>query len=366
MKRVFSTVLFRYISLQFLLWFSVVFFGLAFLVWTIEVVELLRRAASKMDAGFFLVLQMAFLKLPGSIQKIFPFTILFASLITFMKFSKSSELSIFRAAGISVWQFLFPAVFVALLIGYMNIFLLNPIGSAMAQKYDALDSKFLKQQQNIIDVSQTGLWLKEVSDDRISFFHAKSISSDLSTFQKVTAYFIYDFTLNIERIDAVSATLKDDHLAFTGAFKHRKDGPPIPLDNFKIKTKINQNQIKDSFVKPSSISFWKLPKFIKVLEKTGLPNMRHKLYFQMYLAQPFSFVVMVLIGVLFSVKHHRFVNIFQMVLMGILAGVSFFILQDFLFALGLSENIPIFIAAWAPQLMGISIAIPFIIHREDG
>ena len=68
-----SPVLSVYLGRQFLAWFAVVFLALAGLVLMFDTIELIRRTASKADAGVAIALEMALLKLSDSAQKIVPF-----------------------------------------------------------------------------------------------------------------------------------------------------------------------------------------------------------------------------------------------------------------------------------------------------
>ena len=58
---------------------------------------------------FWLLLEMAALKLPHMAQEIMPFAILFGTMMAFWRLTRSNELVVARAAGVSVWQFLTPA-----------------------------------------------------------------------------------------------------------------------------------------------------------------------------------------------------------------------------------------------------------------
>ena len=82
-----------------------------------EVLELMRKASSRPDVTFQLVMQMAVLKFPHTLQKLTHFAALFGGMFTFWRLSRSSELVVARASGVSVWQFLAPAVVVAVSIG---------------------------------------------------------------------------------------------------------------------------------------------------------------------------------------------------------------------------------------------------------
>ncbi len=90
---------------------------LAVLAFSFDTVELLRRASGRADASLGLVLEMSILKLPSLMTKLFPFAVLFGGMLALSRLTRSQELTVSRAAGVSVWQFLFPGIALSLLLG---------------------------------------------------------------------------------------------------------------------------------------------------------------------------------------------------------------------------------------------------------
>ena len=88
---------------------------------------------------------MAALKMPHTAQDVMPFAILFGTMLAFWRLTRSNELVVARAAGVSVWGFLTPALAVALLIGVVAVTLFNPIASLMQASYEKLDNRILRR-----------------------------------------------------------------------------------------------------------------------------------------------------------------------------------------------------------------------------
>src|SRR3954468_15644686 len=141
-----SPTLSRYIGRQFLVWFGVFFSGLAFIILIADLLELLRRSASKPDATLGLVVEMAVFKLPHTAEALTPFAILFSGIMAFWRLTRSNELVVARAVGVSVWQFMLPAVLFSLLLGAFKVTVFNPIAAAMLARFEATESRVLKGQ----------------------------------------------------------------------------------------------------------------------------------------------------------------------------------------------------------------------------
>src|SRR5690606_39570409 len=99
-----SPTLSRYIGRQFAVWCGGVFLAMSGIAFIIDVVELLRRSANKADATLAILVQMSIFKLPYLAQEILPFAMLFGSMLAFWRLTRSSELLVARAAGVSAWQ----------------------------------------------------------------------------------------------------------------------------------------------------------------------------------------------------------------------------------------------------------------------
>src|SRR5438105_4480791 len=102
-----SKTLSSYIGRQFFYSFGAVFATLLALIFVFDLIELLRRTAAREHVSFALNLEMALLKLPNTAQTMLPFAVLFGTMLTYWRLTRSQELVIARAAGVSVWQFLF-------------------------------------------------------------------------------------------------------------------------------------------------------------------------------------------------------------------------------------------------------------------
>jgi lipopolysaccharide export system permease protein len=181
------------------------------------------------------------------------------------------------------------------------------------------------------------------------------------------------------RIDARSALLEESAWRLTGV--RRWDLLSLEIDNagssaiatrpeladeMRIATDLTTESIQESFAAPVTISFWKLPKFIGLLENSGFSSSRHRLHWHALLAVPLVFFAMVLIGAAFSMRHVRFGGLGYMALGCVLSGFAYFFLSDIAAALGASGAVPVLIAAWAPPLSAVLFALGLLLHLEDG
>src|SRR5215210_850119 len=134
----------RYPARQFPVWFRAVFGTMISVAFLLDYIELIRRSGSRDQATWGVLLEMATLKLPHTAQDVMPFAILFGTMLVFWRLTRSNELVAARAAGVSAWAFLAPAILTALLIGLVSVMLFNPVASAMEAGYQKLENRILR------------------------------------------------------------------------------------------------------------------------------------------------------------------------------------------------------------------------------
>src|ERR1700745_3984706 len=197
-----------YIARQFFAWFCGVFMAMVIITFLLDYIELIRRSGTRIQATLWVLLEMAALKLPHTAQEVLPFAVLFGTMLAFWRLTRNNELVIARAAGVSVWQFLTPALVVAVLIGISAVAIFTPIASFTEAAYEKLESHVLRQGLDQLSLSNAGLWLRQ-SDQAGNqiIIHAGKIASQQLILDAVTLFFFNDSTQFTSRIDAHTARL---------------------------------------------------------------------------------------------------------------------------------------------------------------
>lgn len=346
------------------------------LIAMIQLIDLVREA-SNVEGGipFATVLEMTLMKLPQAAQKIYPFAILIGGMIALSRLTRSQELIVARASGVSAWQFLLPGVASAMLLGCFIIFILSPLSAAMLTRYDTLEKRYITKRESVLTISPSGLWLRQVEHSPHTFndkeigeyiLHARTVEQRNLTLQGVI-FFMFDKSHQfIGRIDGDNGLLSDGQWTINNARLSTAGLPTQSEENYVLKTDLSIAQIQESFADPETLSFWQLPGFIALLDKSGFPALRHKLYFNTQLALPFLLAGMVLIGALFSLRLPRRGRTGVLVVLGMITGFTFYFLSNLVYALGASGTLPIWLAAWAPSLLAMMAGGALLLHLEDG
>lgn len=361
-----SRTFFFYMARQFFVGIAVVFVALVIVAQSADLVELLRRASGHPEIGFGVVLEMSLLQLPSLSFRLMPFALLFGSMLTLTRLTRNQELVVARAAGVSVWQFLMPGLVLAALVGAIEVTVFNPISAAMVSHFQQLEARYFQGQSSMLSVSENGLWLREAGADGGAVVHALRAANKGRKLWDVTIFLFRGQDQFAGRIDAARATLKSGYWGLTHAVVTMPGEPSKLYPNYRLKTTLTVSQIEDSFASPGSLSFWRLPGFIHMLQKNGFSAVRHELRWNELMSLPLLYVAMVLIATAFSLRFSRQGGIGLLLAGGVIAGFVLYFLSSLVFELGRTGTIPVLLAAWTPAGISVLLGISSVLYTEDG
>lgn len=363
-----STTLSLYIGRQFLVNFLGILVVLLALILLFDTVELMRRGASQPHVTIRMIFEMALMKLPHMGQQIIPFAALFGGMATFARLTRSHELVVTRAAGVSAWQFLLPALALAILLGLIKIMVFNPVASATLARFERLEANYLEGQKSFLALSKTGLWLRQSNSEGQSVVHATNVlQQGIDVELRDVIVFLYEGTNKFSRrIDAAYARLEDGFWHIRDAWVLAPEQPPVYKAEYWLETDLTLGRIQDSFAPPETMSFWTLPGFIDTLEEAGFSAVRHRLHWHSLLAAPLLMCAMVLIAATFTLRHTRRGGTTFIIVGGAMTGFILYFFSDVVFALGLSDSIPVTLAAWSPSGVAMLLGLAMLLHLEDG
>jgi lipopolysaccharide export system permease protein len=367
-----SRILAVYISRLFMISVVAVLTALTGLVSLFDFLELLRRSATRPDATFGLVVEMALLRMPWAILEILPFAVLLGGLWAFWRLARSSELVVARAAGLSAWQFLLGPILCAFAIGIFGIAAISPISASLFARADTLEQNFLDAGGGPLALNGGQLWLRQGDNTGlhggIAIIHATGVMmrDQVLTTGPMTVFRIGPSDKMIDRIEAANAKLLPGDWLLADARLLVPGQMPTAPRAMSLPTDLNVSRIQQSFAAPDALSFWQLPGFIQVLARAGFSTVAHRLRFQALLALPLLCATMALVAAGFSMQTSRRGGIARMIGGGVASGFALFMLSQVAQQFGQSGALPVVLAAWAPAAAGLMLALSLLLHLEDG
>ncbi len=354
----------RYFAMRFLRTILGVFLTVFALVYTLDFVELMRRAGDSEGASAGLMAQLSLYRTPAVAEGVLPFAILFGSMAALLQLSRKLELVVARAAGISAWQFLQPGVFVALAIGLASIGIYNPLSALMKQRSTEIEAKIFTKSMKM--GSGKDLWLRQRSIDGDAIIRAETAIEGTTTLAGVTIFTFDDSGAFASQIEAARATLHDGYWELQDARILTKDEPPESFSTYLVASTLDRGQVRQRFTPPESVPFWQLPETISRTERAGLDATRYRLQYDVLQARPLLFLAMVLVAATVSLRFFRFGGVGKLVLGGVAAGFLLYVIRQVMEGLGASGLVAPTVAAWFPAVVGSLLGTLTLLYQEDG
>ena len=357
-----------YIGKKLLLYFCMTLYACVLLIFFIDLVELLRRSDGNEQVGWALLLGIGLLRLPLLVERLLPLILLFGVLLTCLQFARSQELVAMRAVGMSVWQFLAPALLFAFFLGVISVLFYNPLASVLAARAEPLENRYIERRSSTLAISSSGVWLRQADAGGHSVIHARHAEEQPDghlQLRNVSVFLYQKEDAFAGRIDAAQAALHEGYWRFQQAWIFSPGESAVFHDSYRQPTTLTPEQIRESFADPDSISFWELGDFIEHTEAAGLSVTRYRMHYQNLIATPFFLCAMMLMAVAFVFRLSLARANGVAVLAAALCGGLLFFFRDFLLQLGASGVIPIALAAWAACVIAICLSGAVLLHTES-
>ncbi len=354
----------RYLSWRFFSTIMLVFLTICGMVYVVDFVELLRRAANRPGVTASFVALLSFLRTPSVAEQILPFCVLFGTMQAFIDLTRRLELIVARAAGVSVWQFLVPPIGIALLIGIGSVAVLNPMSAQMKQRADVFENEIFGTSGQ--SAGDSALWMRQTSVDGQAYLHAEQSAKGGVELTGVHAYLYDPKGEFLEKVEAQSARLLPGVWQLKKAVVAAPGEPPEMVGTFLIASQVTPNNLAETFLSAESVPFWSLQRMRREASEAGLDSTSFNLQYQTLLARPLLLVAMVLIAAAFSLRFFRFGGVGKMVGSGLGAGFALYLLTKMIADLGASGLLSVPVAAWSPAIVGSMLGALALLQREDG
>ncbi|MFZ4481719.1 MAG: LPS export ABC transporter permease LptG, partial [Rhodoferax sp.] len=288
--------------------------------------------------------------------ELLPIAVLIGTIFVMARFAKSSEYTILRTSGLGPGR----ALKTLLVLGLGFVLLTFAIGDYGAPVADRSAQLLKARYQGRITIGQTGAWLKERQAYSQYAVNVAALESDGS----MRGIRIFEFDSKgflVSVLQAESALHAGDD-AWTLANVARTEFPPRGVDtahierrqlpSFRWPNQISSEMVSAALLKPERMSTIDLFQYIRHLDINQQSAQRYQIEFWKKVFYPMSCLVMVVLALPFAYLHFRTGGITGYVFGGVMAGISFFLLNNVFGYIGNLQN-------WQPWL---TAALPGIIY----
>jgi lipopolysaccharide export system permease protein len=356
----------RYFAGRFLVAALGVFAGIFVLLVLVDYIEMVRRTSGLAHVSAIAVAETSLFRVPQLLEKLTPFCVLIGAMTCYLALSRRLELVVARAAGISAWQFISPALVSAIVLGIFATTVYNPMSADMTEISKRMEAELFGSTPGGGLQDASGFWINQVNSDGQAIINAARSEQQGIRLTGLTV-FIFDTANQFkERIEAREATLEDGHWLFKSVRRFALDAPPIDQDTYILPTTLTRAQVRNTFSTPETVSFWQLPSYIRSSENSGFETAGYRLQYHKLIAQPFLLAAMVMLAASVSLRFFRMGGVQKMVLSGVGAGFLLYVLSKVTEDLSKANLMHPIAAAWLPVIVGGLTGFLALLYQEDG
>ncbi len=349
----------RYLAQEFITNILLVMLGLLFMFAFFDLLQEL-DSIGKGNYGITQVLAFVVLSSPGHVYQVVPVAVLIGAMHTLGQFARNSELIVLRVSGVSMLSLAWRLFSVGVVFAFLTFLvgeLVTPLSEKTAQRLR------IKATDSVIAQDfRSGLWIK----DGLSFVNVESVLPDA----ELLNIHVYEFdeTFKLRLIsDAKSARYDENawtmHDVTQTIFKEDK----VLATQYKQavwQSLIRPELLNVLLVVPEKMSALSLYSYIKHLSENKQRTTRHEIALWSKLIYPLACVVMVLLALPFGFVQQRSGGVGAKILLGVMLGISYQILNRVFVHLGLLNDWSPFFSATLPTAMFLLIAMCMLLLVE--
>jgi len=308
-----------------------------------------------LDAVIYCVLGIA-----GHLHELLPITVLIGTIFVLARLARNSEFTILRTSGLG------PLAALRTLLGLGALFaaITFCVGDYIVPHTDRIVQLHRARSFGDISTGHTGAWLREQQGEVKSAVNIRRLEPN----GHLRGVQIIRFHPNghlSEFVQADRAEPMADGSGWQLKSVSRNRFEQLPTEQSGLQPRVQREQLAEwvwptsiqssmvevALLKPERMSTLDLFQFVRHLQSNAQNSQRYEIEFWRKLFYPLSCLVMVVLALPFAFLHFRNSHISTQVFIGVLVGISFFLLNNVFGFLGNLTGLPSWLAAAAPGLL---------------
>src|SRR5262249_47628735 len=155
----------RYFAGRFVVAALGVFAGIFVLLVLVDYIEMVRKTSGLASASAITVAQTSLYRVPQLLEKMMPFCVLIGAMTCYLALSRRLELVVARAAGVSAWQFIAPALASSIVLGILATIAYNPMSANLRELSKRMEAELFGSAPGGGIQDASGFWLNQVNNE---------------------------------------------------------------------------------------------------------------------------------------------------------------------------------------------------------
>ena len=296
------------------------------------------------------------LMVPSHTYELMPITVLIGTIFVMARLAQSSEFTILRTSGLGPWRALRTLLSLGLAFGVFTF----AVGDYLAPLADKTAQLLKARFQGQVSVGKTGAWLKEKQSYASYAINVGSLTSDGN--MKDVRIFEFDNVGHLVSVTLGQTAVFGEHddwvlsqvdrTEFTSAPSRAGQVDRVFSDSLRWPTGVTAEMVSAAVLRPEKMGTIDLFQYIQHLSSNNQSAQKYEIQFWKKVFYPLSCLVMVVLALPFAYFHFRSGSIATYVFGGVMAGISFVLLNNVLSDLGTLQG-------WQPWF---TAALPGLIY----
>lgn len=294
------------------------------------------------------------LRQPQHVYELLPITVLIGTIFVMARLAQNSEFTIMRTSGLGPWRALGTAALMGLVFAAGTFAIGDYVAPASERAADFVRAR----QFGPLSTGLTGAWLKEQQDDRSYAINVRALDAD----GQMRGIRIFGF--DAQGHLALTAHAEEGRFGEGGwdlsqvkrnTFLHtRTDEARVQRESepeWHWPTQVSSSMVAASLLNPQKMATFDLFLYVRHLQANGQSAQRYEIELWHKVFYPLSCLVMVVLSLPFAYLHFRSGGMAAYVFGGVMAGISFFLLNNVFGFAGNLQNWSPWLSAAAPGMI---------------
>ncbi len=300
------------------------------------------------------LLQVA-LQVPGHAYEVMPIAVLIGTVFVFARLAQGSEYTILRTSGLGPWRALRLMLGLGLVFVAVTFVVGDYVAPAAGKTAQLLKARF----EGRVAVGGVGAWLKE----KQAYSQYSVNVNALNAQGELEGIRIFEFDNQgrlVSRTQAQSGRIDEQggwllrQVLRTEFTTQGADGTSVQqrqLATLLWPNSLTAEMVSVALLRPERMPTADLYHYVQHLDANGQSSQRYELEFWRKVFYPLSCLVMVVLALPFAYLHFRSGGITGYVFVGVMVGISFFLLNNVFGYIGNLNNWLPWLAAASPSLI---------------
>lgn len=295
------------------------------------------------------------LMLPSHLYELMPIAVLIGTIFVMARMAQSSEFTILRTSGLGPWQ----ALRALMLLGLVFVSMTIVLGDYLAPWADKTAQALKAQALGRVSLGRTGAWIKD--KQTYSSFSVNVGALEGTTGMKGIRIFELDNRGHIVSVmqagegqfgPGQSWTLRDvTRTEFINLGTPQAQASTTRHAQLSWLNQISAEMVASALVRPERMATLDLFQYVRHLNANGQSAQKYEIQLWKKVFYPLSCLVMVMLALPFAYLHFRSSGTTPMVFVGVMAGISFVLLNNLVGDLGYLQGWQAWFTAALPGLI---------------